>query len=288
MNNFYDDIRANPRFNRLEIGELLFAEYTCPLESKMFGIWTEQDYLVHVISGKKTWHTPDGSWTVETGQTLFFKKGGAVIEQHFETDFCVLIFFVPDGIIREVVSELQPEMQYDSSTEEPGKCAIPIRHDIELDVFFDSMKRYFSKSEKPSEPLLRLKLKELIVSILLSKTNSGLSCYFQDLARSDGPSLHQIMEANFRYRLSLKQFARLCHRSLSTFKRDFQKKFHESPGRWILKKRLEYAAALLRSADQMNVTEIVFESGFEDVSHFSKAFKNRFGKSPSTYRSAPS
>ena len=94
------------------------------------------------------------------------------------------------------------------------------------------------------------------------------------------------MESNYRYRLSLDQFARLCHRSLSTFKRDFRRKFDESPGRWIQQKRLDFAAALLRSAGHMNVTDVVFESGFEDVSHFSKAFKNRFGKSPSSYREA--
>ena len=47
---------------------------------------------------------------------------------------------------------------------------------------------------------------------------------------------------------------------------------------------LDYAAALLRSGEDRNVTEIVFDSGFEDVSHFSKAFRNRFGKSPTAYR----
>jgi len=36
----------------------------------------------------------------------------------------------------------------------------------------------------------------------------------------------------------------------------------------------------------MNVTEIAFESGFEDVSHFSRVFKDRFQLSPSTYRQA--
>ena len=128
--------------------------------------------------------------------------------------------------------------------------------------------------------------KELVLGIVTSRSNPALSFYFRSLANSEGPSLPGIMEANFRYRLSLEQFARLCHRSLSSFKRDFRKHFNESPGRWIQQKRLDFAAALLRSADHMNITDVVFESGFEDVSHFSKAFKNRFGKSPSSYRQA--
>ena len=284
MNNLYDDISGNPAFNRLEVGEFLFAEYTCPLEANMFEIWTDQDYLVHVISGRKTWHTPDGSWTVRGGQTLFFKKGAAIVEQHFEADFCVMIFFVPDAVVREVVGEHLGELGRCPKPDEGEKCAVPVESELGLDVFFDSMRNYFASTEKPSEPLLRLKLKELILGILTSQANPALSFYFRTLANSEGPSLSNVMEANFRYRLSLDQFARLCHRSLSSFKRDFQRQFDDSPGRWIQKRRLDYAAALLRSADYMNVTEVVFESGFEDVSHFSKAFRNRFGKSPTAYR----
>jgi AraC-like DNA-binding protein len=284
MNNLRNDISGNPHFNRLEIGDLLFSEYTCPLETRMFGIWTDQDYLVHVVSGKKTWHTPDGSWTVSDGQTLFFKKGAAFVEQHFEADFCVLLFFIPDAIVREVVGENIAELGRPHRSEGGEKCAIPVTSDLGLDVFFDSMKSYFSGDERPSEPLLRLKLKELVLSILTSKANPYLSFYFRSVAGSEGPSLPGIMESNFRYRLSLEEFARLCHRSLSSFKRDFQKHFNEPPGRWLIQKRLDYAAALLLSAEDKNITDVVFDCGFEDVSHFSKAFKKRFGKSPSAYR----
>lgn len=87
------------------------------------------------------------------------------------------------------------------------------------------MRTYFSGREKPSEPLLRLKLKELVVSILTGGSNRALAGYFQFLSQGDGPSVAEIMEANFRFNLSLDEYAALCHRSLSSFKRDFQE-FH--------------------------------------------------------------
>ena len=93
------------------------------------------------------------------------------------------------------------------------------------------------------------------------------------------------MEANFRFNLSLEEYANMCHRSLSSFKRDFQTSFREAPGKWLLRKRLDYSAALLRTS-KMNVTEIAFESGFEDVSHFSRVFKERFDVPPLSYRQA--
>ena len=132
-------------------------------------------------------------------------------------------------------------------------------------------------------PLLRLKLKELIVGILTSGKNPALAAYFRQTGERDAPSVAETMESNFRFNLSLEEYAKLCHRSLSSFKREFEKLFQESPGKWLLQKRLDYSAALLRGS-KMNVTEVAFESGFEDVSHFSRVFKDRFDVSPMVFR----
>ena len=145
------------------------------------------------------------------------------------------------------------------------------------------MRSYLAGKAQPPEPMVRLKLKELALSVLTSGTNSELAGYFRRICASESPSVVEVMEANFRYNLSLEEYAKLCHRSLSSFKREFQAQFNESPGKWLVQKRLEYASSLLRGS-KLNVTEIAFESGFEDVSHFSRVFKVRFGTSPVVYR----
>ena len=283
MINLYEDIKSKNHYNKFEIGGLLFAEYKCPLEEKFVGIWTHTDYLVHVVSGKKTWYTTDGSFTAEAGQSLYFKKGAAIVEQFFNEEFCLLLFFVPDDFIRSVVKEYagEPEKAFEKTA--LNESTIRVSSDIALEVFFQSMMTYFSGMERPSEALLRLKLKELILGILVSKQNPKLSAYFNSIGNNEAPSVSEIMESNFRYNLSLENFAELCHRSLSSFKRDFQKIYNESPGRWILNKRLEYSAVLLRN-NHLNISQVVFECGFEDLSHFSRAFKSRFGVSPTQFR----
>ena len=75
MINTYDTIRENLHFNKFTVGELLFVEYKCPIEEEAAGVWTPMDYFIHVLSGKKTWRTTDGTWIAEKDQTLFFKKG---------------------------------------------------------------------------------------------------------------------------------------------------------------------------------------------------------------------
>lgn len=285
MLNLHEAVRSNPANNRLEIGEFLFAEYTCGIGAEKLGFWAHTDYLVNVITGKKTWHTPDGVWAANPGETLFFKKGAGVVEQHFEVDFCLLMFFIPDDLVRATVREISGSLGSVPSAAAPINSAVPVVNDITLSAFFQSMRAYFSGREKPSEPLLRLKLKELIVSLLTSGRNPALASYFRTIGECEAPPVTEIMEANFRFNLSLEEYARLCHRSLSSFKRDFQTVFQQPPGRWLVQKRLDYSAAILRSS-RMNVTEVALESGFEDVSHFSRAFKQRFGKSPLRYRQA--
>jgi hypothetical protein len=66
--NMYDEIRANLHFNKFTVGELLFVEYKCPIEQDAAGLWTPLDYFVHVLSGKKTWRTTEGTWTLDAGK----------------------------------------------------------------------------------------------------------------------------------------------------------------------------------------------------------------------------
>jgi AraC-like DNA-binding protein len=283
MINMYDTIRANLHFNKFAVGELLFVEYKCPIEQEAAGVWTPMDYFVHVLSGRKTWRTTEGTWIAEKGQTLFFKKGAAVVYQDFKEDFCVLIFFVADNFIRDVIKEVAGQLSVRREDGALHKSAILVNGDVTLAAYFQSMLAYFIGTAKPAETLLTLKLKELIVSILLGGNNPELSAYFQSLLKSDAPSLSQIMEAIFCYNLALEEFAKLSHRSLSTFKRDFHKYYNRSPGKWLLQRRLEYSAVLLKNP-ALNVSQVALDCGFEDLSHFSRAFKDKFGVSPANYR----
>jgi len=283
MLNTYDTIRENLHFNKFVVGELLFVEYKCPIEQEVAGVWTPMDCFVHVLSGRKTWRTTDGTVTAEKGQTLFFKKGAAIVYQDFKDDFCVMDFFVSDNFIRDVVREVSGQLSGGGAGEPFRKAAIAVNRDVTLEAYFQSMLAYFTATAKPAETLLTLKLKELIVSILLGGNNPELAAYFQSLLKSDSPVLSQIMEANFCYNLALEDFARLSHRSLSTFKRDFLRYYKQSPGKWLLQKRLEYSAVLLKNP-ALNVSQVALDCGFEDLSHFSRAFKEKFGTSPAHYR----
>ncbi len=103
------------------------------------------------------------------------------------------------------------------------------------------------------------------------------------LANTSKISIEHTLLENFQYDLKIKDFAQLCGRSISAFKRDFDNSFQTSPARWIKNKRLEYAKTLLLESD-LNINQICFESGFKNNSHFIKSFKEKYNLPPLQFK----
>lgn len=281
MLNFYKIVKENLNFNRFEFKETVCLEYTCPIDAEQIGIFSKNDYLVYVLSGKKTYKTINGEWTLVPGQTLYLKKGAEVIHQYFDDEYCMLGFFLSDDLIKETLEEIKSKMVLNCPDCPPDFTAKMVKSTEYLEGYFHSMLTYFRGINRPPDQILVLKLKELLINIVNS--DPLLTSYFKSLTETDRPSLKQIMEQNYCFNLRLEDYAELSHRSLSSFKRDFQQTFNESPGKWIIKRRVQHAANLIANTSQ-SITQAAFESGFEDVSHFSRVFKKIIGKNPTEYK----
>jgi AraC-like DNA-binding protein len=85
--------------------------------------------------------------------------------------------------------------------------------------------------------------------------------------------------------VSVADMARAAGLSKAHFSREFGKAFGESPHQYLLTRRLERAAALLRTTD-WPVAQICFAIGLESVGSFTTSFRRMFGKTPLAYRAA--
>ncbi len=281
MLNFYEIVKTNLSFNRFQYEDTVCLEYTCPIEAEDVGIFSCSDYVVHVLSGKKTYKTADGKWTLEPGQTLYLKKGAELIHQYFDDEYCMLGFFLSDDLIKETFTETKSKMALPCNETETEFTGNKVDSSEYLEGYFQSMLMYFRGENRPPDHIMVIKLKELLVNLMSS--DACLATYFDRMSHQGKPSIRQVMEKNYCYNLNLENFAELCHCSLSTFKREFQQIFNETPGRWLMKRKIQHAANLL-SSSSLNVSQIAYESGFEDLSHFSRAFKKELGSSPSEYK----
>lgn len=281
MLNFYKIVKDNLSFNRFQFKDTVCLEYTCPIDAEQVGIFSKNDYVVHVLSGRKTYKTINSEWTLEPGETLYLKKGAEVIHQHFDNEYCMLGFFLSDDLIKETYNEVKGQLTL-NQTKDPYKfTATEVETTSFLQGYFHSMLNYFRGENRPPDQIMVLKLKELLITLM--NCDPLLTSYFNSLSDTDRPSVQEIMDKNFCFNLKLEDYADLCHRSLSSFKREFRQQFNESPGKWLLKRRVEHSANLIINSN-MSVTHVAFESGFEDLSHFSRVFKTQMGASPTDYK----
>lgn len=128
-------------------------------------------------------------------------------------------------------------------------------------------------------PLIRLSQQEALQ--LLLHAHPDLSHVLFDFGQPGKIDLETFLRQNFRFNVGLGQLAYLTGRSLATFKRDFAKLYHISPTRWLYQKRLEEAHYLLQEEHQ-RPSDVYHEVGFESLAHFSTAFKQFFGRPPSS------
>lgn len=74
MINLYSFIKDSSLTPKIEVSELLFAEYTCMTEETKLGFWSDRNYFAFIASGKKAWRTVYHTYEVNDGDILFIKK----------------------------------------------------------------------------------------------------------------------------------------------------------------------------------------------------------------------
>ena len=156
--------------------------------------------------------------------------------------------------------------------------AIPIEMDAVMMSYLQSVLVYHETTGFTNQPVIDLKVREGVLLVL--QQQPALANVLFDFSDPHKIDLEAFMSKNYLFNVGLERFAYLTGRSLATFKRDFDKIFHTSPHRWLRQKRLQEAYFLIHEQGR-TASEVYLDLGFEDLSHFSFAFKQQFGESPS-------
>lgn len=145
-----------------------------------------------------------------------------------------------------------------------------------LESCLASLIPYFEVEELPGS-IASLKIREAISILrIIDPGIDGVLANFDDPEKVD---LASFMEQNYMFNMPMEKFGYLTGRSITTFKRDFKKTYNTTPQKWLTQKRLQLAHYMI-SETHKKPTDVLFEVGFENLSHFSYSFKKQFGYAP--------
>lgn len=239
----------------------------------------EDHVLSKVISGKVDFYTEDGVKELIPGTIALIRRNSLVKAAKYpgsEGQPCRSInIILGQGQLQKYASDHEI-----SPFERDPESALQLFYGNPfLDAYFGSLKPYEDFPNQLTPELSLLKMNEAITLLLQIKPAiKSTLFYFNEPYKIN---LEQFMLKNFTFNVPLKEFAKLTGRSLSTFKRDFEAIFSTSPAKWLLRKRLDHAHFLIGQKEE-SPSEVYHRSGFKNFSHFSTAFKEHYGYSPSS------
>ncbi|NDW12642.1 AraC family transcriptional regulator [Bacteroides sp. 214] len=245
-------------------------------------MFLEEHLLFLVLEGQFIMHHGKQTYTVNKNEMILLKKATSVkYEKTGDPDNdniseCIM-FCLKDDLIKEFLTMANVKIP---RTEEEIKTSVYPMDDC-LIAFGRSLDPYFKCPTSVDPGLLRLKIMELLYDISLSNKNMFIQLLqFRQPARMD---IRKVVEQYYATPVTLPELAYLSGRSLSSFKRDFQLLYNMPPARWIKEKRLEKAREMIQNT-AIPVNEIGYSIGFENISHFSRIFKEYYGQSPTDCR----
>jgi len=235
----------------------------------------DQHALVYVLAGTLEVSYADQTHRFEPGTTLLIPRNqpGRMAKLPSENEpFRSLSILFPESLLKKFYS-----VRGENPAEGKRKEGLVLEKHPLLESLFGSLVPYFEMRDELPPDLAEIRIAECLT--VLDACNSEVKRVLSAFDEPGKVNLADFMEQHFLYNLPLEKFGYLTGRSLTTFKKDFQKVFQTTPGRWLTRKRLEHAHYQI-SVNNRKPAEIFIEVGFENLSHFSFAFKKHFGYNP--------
>lgn len=237
-------------------------------------IMFEHHMLIWFISGETKIVQAEGTYLFHKGDIFLIPRNQLATIINYPKDgqpHKTVVMHLTTGWLRNFYDTLQVKTKPDASPKIRHYAGHPL-----LESCLQSLIPYFDMQTLPRN-IAHLKMMEA-VSILRSidPDIDGLLANFEEPGKID---LAGYMEKNFMFNMPLEKFGYLTGRSLTTFKRDFKKAFATTPQKWLTQKRLELAHYQFVEKKKKPI-DVCYEVGFENLSHFSFAFKKHFGYAP--------
>lgn len=234
-----------------------------------------EHFFVFVAKGIMNGFDGNKHQTLKSGESCIVRKNrlARYNKVRINDEFEKVIFFFDEAFLRDFQKKHIITFRNHTSKD----AFIRLKKDKLITSFLLSLEPYYNDSGNVSKTFSDLKREELL--LILLELHPELSDILFDFGVPGRLDLEAFMQKNYKFNVSIERFAFLTGRSLSAFKRDFKQTFNETPGRWLVKRRLQEARFLIEQKKQ-KPSDIYLDLGFEDLSHFYFVFKKEFALTP--------
>lgn len=233
-----------------------------------------------ILHGSKEVYTNQKTERAQECELLIMRSGNYLMSEYGSgsQNFKSIMLFVSD---QEIISFFQKTGLHPRKGDSTKSLQV-YRNKGFLRKYIVELRQILDTKMKFQERMLRLKFEELMFNIL-EEMGTDFFNFMLGYGLSKPRRLIEVVENNKLNRLSLKELAFLANMSLSSFKREFERQFQTTPGKWFREKRLDHAAHLLKEYGR-RPTDIFEEVGYETLSNFVQAFKAKFGVTPKQFK----
>ncbi|MBV2128505.1 AraC family transcriptional regulator [Arsukibacterium indicum] len=238
-----------------------------------------------MISGKKIMHVADSHY-----HSAFLPNQSFVLapRQKVLIDFpdaslnkpttCLAIEISTDKI-RNVVDALnfQQEISHDDFFQYVPKL-VHSQHNIQTQQLLERMITLFSENEQHRDYLIDLSLNELITRLLQQQSRDVMLANCQQQTTTPLGNVLIYIEQHLSDTIEINTLCKIACMSRSKFYQQFKLAFGVTPAVWQQQLRLQKAYRLLQTGER--ISQVCYQLGFNDPSHFSRVFKNAFGSAP--------
>ena len=190
--------------------------------------------------------------------------------------YCGIFLNFTRNFLREMYTKLG-QRKVPSNMPKLKAEVIKLPKTAEITSLFASLTPFFDPEVKPQDDFMHLKLQEGLLALLhIDKRFAPTLFDFNEPWKID---ILDFLNKNYMYEFTMEDLAHYTGRSLATFKRDFKKISDLTPEKWLIRKRLEVAYALMKEGGN-KVVDVYAKVGFRNQSHFSAAFKKQYGIAP--------
>lgn len=263
-------------------GSISYAAYKYETRAKKRSIFIDENLLICVLQGYKRMHFTHTIVTVEPGSLLLVKRGLYVMSELVPEglEYRALVIKCNNAFLKEYYLHNKP--QTTNPAKSPGYLCIPSSY--LLDSFTQQFLTYFRVPDLPGlDKILDLKLQELFLLLTVGSHRTQVMSWIGSIAQEGPIDIGYAVQTHLFQPFTISQLARLCGKSLASFKREFQLRYHTSPKKWITAQRLAHAQLLLNSTTH-SITQVAVECGFENVPYFIRLFKQEIGQTPQAWR----